>query len=153
MREQMISNYRLITAAEGYIIGFVLGTHVYFILLDEINDNWIKLGRQSKSHGGRPQLKLYVDAKSKRAMVANHKAIYIGEAEELQHERWNRGDMFEKMIVERIAGKAWVKINAAFWEEGDTKINNREIQIKLDSAEITNEKTLARGMRTKGLAA
>ena len=78
---------------------------------------------------------------------------YIGEAEELKHERWNRGDMFEKMIVERIAGKAWIKSRAAFWEEGDTKINNREIQIKLDSAEITNEKTLARGMRIKGMAA
>ena len=56
----------------------------------------------------------------------------------------NRGDGFEKVIVERYTAEKWARNSVPFFKAGDATINGEEVQIKLNGAELTNEKILKR---------
>jgi hypothetical protein len=52
--------------------------------------------------------------------------------------------MFEKVITETFTNEKWVKDSVPFFVAGDATINGEQVQIKLNGAELTNEKILAR---------
>ena len=52
--------------------------------------------------------------------------------------------MFEKIITEQFAGEKWAKDSVPFFVDGDATINGVKVQIKLNGAELTNEKILKR---------
>ena len=55
----------------------------------------------------------------------------------------NKGENFERELTERWTAERWVKDSVPFTVAGDIRIDGVEIQIKLDGAELTNEKSLA----------
>ena len=52
--------------------------------------------------------------------------------------------MFEKIITETYTAEKWAKDSVPFFKAGDATINGEEVQIKLNGAELTNEKILHR---------
>lgn len=141
-REEMLQKYEAKTAAKAYIVGFTYNGKLCVVYLDNLDAiaESIKLDRAAKSHGGMVKLRLRLDkwAKAKlarKAMVYNLDAMSYTDMK-------NRGNMFERFIHE-LNGKIWVKNSTPFWMAGDIELNGKQVQIKFDSAEITNEKTLA----------
>ena len=142
---EMATTYHAHAQADSYRIGFIRNEHVYFVDMDfaELVEN-LRHSYTSNKRGACSQLRVYVKSSHKKAYVESGRAQYLCEASELQSASYNRGDSFEKVIVERFTAQTWSKNSTPFWEGPDAVIDGVRVQIKLDSAELTNEGTLER---------
>ena len=132
--------------ADAYILGFEHAGKIYMKLMRELRDDVLKLDRASSKKGGMAKVRVRVSAKVKAILIAQGAQV-IGEAYELTlDKKHNRGENFERIITEKLTGRKWEKDNVAWNVQGDIEWNGMQIQIKFDSAELTNEKTLARAM-------
>ena len=143
-REEMLTKYETLTAADAYIIGFQMNGCLYTLYTETLASiaDCIKYDRAAQSHGGMGKIRLRMTQldKVKLARVAiNRGPINVME----YAEKYNNGEKFERYITE-LNGQKWIKDNVPFWQSGDIEINGKQVQIKFDGAEITNEKTLAR---------
>ena len=143
-KTEMMTNYRAKSAAHVYALGFLYEHRLYAAKLsfDELS-KFFKLDRASKSHGGMLKIRIRMTAKDRAELSAT--AELIG-AEDLltKDTAHNKGENFERELTERWTSETWVKDSVPFWVAGDIRVDGVEIQIKLDGAELTNEKILSR---------
>ena len=145
-REDMIREYANRSAAHKYIVGFECRGNLYYtVYAGMIADELLKLDRASSKKGGMLKVRIRFSSKLKAAIVNAGKAINLGKASLLDTaDKYNKGERFERLITETLTDEVWVKDQIPFWVAGDIRINGEEIQIKMDGAELTNEKALAR---------
>lgn len=143
-REQMINLYATMAAAHKYLVGYVLGGYLYYVMFDGmIPDELLKLDRASSKRGGYAKIRVRLDTKAK--LMLKNRAICLGKAEIMDYDdNYNKGEHFERLIAERLTGNAWNKDSRPFWEDGDIELNGEQVQVKLDNAELTNERTLTK---------
>jgi hypothetical protein len=139
----LITLYATLTAAHAYILGFVFDGNIYYInaTFAELV-TYIRQSRTSSKKGGVLQARIRVNEKQAAALVASGKAIFLGGAELLEDGKHNKGENFERIITERLTGKAWKKDSTKFWIAGDIEVEGKQIQIKFTEAELTNEKAI-----------
>jgi hypothetical protein len=143
---EMIALYNTLTAADGYIVGFILNHMLYYVAFDgHLPTEILKFDRASSKRGGMAKVRVRLGSDFRKAMVANGKAILIG-AEDLllTADKYNKGERFERIITETLTTETWVKDSVPFNVAGDIELNGKQIQVKFDDAELTNEKTLKR---------
>ena len=142
-REEMLTKYEALTAADAYIIGFEFNGSLYTYYtntLDAIADR-IVLDHASSKRGGTAKIRIRLDKWAKIRLA--QKATNCGKISVMEYAgKYNVGEKFERYVTE-LNGKVWTKDNVPFWQAGDIEINGKQVQIKFDGAEITNEKTLA----------
>lgn len=141
---EMMNAYNARSASHAYALGFVQGGNLYVAKLSFIQlSRYFKLDRASKSHGG--MLKIRIRMSSADRQELSRTAEYLG-AEDLlvADPKHNKGENFERELTERWTSKTWVKDSVPFWVAGDIRVDGIEIQVKLDGAELTNEKLLAK---------
>lgn len=143
---EMINLYNALTAADGYIVGFVLNHLLYYIKFDgHLPTEILKFDRASSKRGGMAKVRVRLGVDFRKAMVANGQAVLMGsETLLMTADRWNKGERFERIITETLTAETWVKDSVPFNVAGDIELNGQQIQIKFDDAELTNEKTLMR---------
>jgi hypothetical protein len=139
-----IKTYRNYSAADGYILGFVYDKNLYMIRVDEIMPRFLTVEEASRNQGENLRLRL---RKKYREQLLRKGAICLGSADCLTADKYNKGEIFEKVVTEYY-GQTWVKDNIPFWIQGDICVNGVELQIKLDSATLMNTKQIT---RLKGL--
>ena len=140
----MLTAYNKNSAAHLYYFGFIVAGLLYAVCgmtFDEITA-YCKMDRASSAKGGFRKIRIRATAAQCSALIP--KALLIGSAELLSDPKWNKGEMFEKIITERFTTDEWVKDSVPFFAAGDATINGEPVQIKLNQAELTNEKILAR---------
>lgn len=143
---EMITLYNALSAADGYIVGFILNHLLYYVRFDgHLPAEILKFDRASSKRGGMAKVRVRLGADFRKAMVANGMAVLMG-AEDLllTADKWNKGERFERIITETLTTEKWVKDSVPFNVAGDIELNGKQIQIKFDDAELTNEKTLKR---------
>lgn len=144
-RNEMINRYNALSAAAAYIVGFILNGMLYYTLSEHIADEFLKLDRMSSKRGGWAKIRVRLSATDRKTLVECGKAVLIGAATLLDTEdKYNKGERFERIITETLTGEAWVKDSVPFNVAGDITLNGKQVQIKFDGAELTNEKILAR---------
>ncbi len=146
--EEMRFFYNKFAGAHKYIVGFIRKGIVYYVILNfaELAE-LTKLDRASSKRGGFAKVRVYVSAEKAKEYIANGRAIELCTVEELLKDTdHNKGENFERIITETLTSEVWVKDSVPFWEKGDINVNGEEIQIKLDGAELTNEKALKNHM-------
>lgn len=143
-KETMLRNYRKISGADSYIVGFADKGAVYMVELKSIPPRYISYEAASRGQGHGLRLRLKKDWKAQLLK----KAEKIGCVEDLVDETYNKGECFERLISNHY-GIEWVKDHVPFTEGGDIKVSGKEIQIKFDGATFTTEKTLKRQMKIK----
>ena len=121
------------------------GVEYHFVnneVFEELS-RYFKLDRASKSHGGMLKIRIRMTAKDRAELSAT--AELIG-AEDLltKDTAHNKGENFERELTERWTAETWVKDSVPFNVAGDIVVNGENVQVKLDGAELTNEKILAR---------
>ena len=144
---KMISvRYNRIAGAHKYIVGFIRHGVVYYVQLDFAElCQLLKDDRASSKRGGTFKLRVRVTAEQAIHFIYSGRAVELCKEEELKADpHHNGGENFERIVTELLTGEVWVKDSVPFWVKGDINVNGEEIQIKLDGAELTNEKTLAR---------
>ena len=144
MTNELTTAYNKNSAAHSYWFGFILAGLLYVVAgmnFDELSA-YFKNDRASSAKGGFRKVRIRATAPELKALLP--KALLIGSADLLLDDHWNKGEMFEKIITERFAGEKWVKDSVPFFVDGDATIDGVKVQIKLNGAELTNEKILAR---------
>ena len=144
MMNWMIKTYRENAAAHIYYFGFVLAGLLYVVTDMEFDAlaAYFKADRASTAKGGFAKIRIRANTADLKALLPI--ATLIGSADLLNDSHWNKGEMFEKIITERYTATEWVKDSVPFFKAGDANINGEEVQIKLNGAELTNEKILHR---------
>ena len=106
----------------------------------EIMPRFLSVEEASRNQGENLRLRL---RKKYKEQLLRKGALCIGSADDLTAEKYNKGEIFEKLVTEYF-GQAWEKDNIPFWVQGDINVDGKEIQIKLDSATLMNTKQIAK---------
>ena len=141
---EMTITYARKTAAHKYALGFVYEGRLYVVVLNFAElSRFFKLDRASSKRGGFAKIRIKLTAKDRAELSAT--AELLGAEDLLSKDaKHNKGENFERELTERWTTEEWVKDSIPFWMKGDITVNGEEIQVKLDGAELTNEKILAR---------
>ena len=141
---EMMTDYQAKSAAHVYALGFLYEHRLYAVKLTfEELSAFFKLDRASSKRGGFAKIRIKLSSKARAELTAT--AELIGSEDLLTADpAHNKGENFERELTERWTSETWVKDSVPFWVAGDIRVNGVEIQVKLDGAELTNEKTLAR---------
>ena len=141
---EMLTRYNARSAAHVYALGFVHGGNLYVCKLSfEQLSRYFKLDRASSKRGGFAKIRIKLTAKDRAELSAT--AELIGAEDLLTADKaHNKGENFERELTERWTSETWVKDSIPFWVAGDIRVDGIEIQVKLDGAELTNERTLGR---------
>lgn len=138
----MIKNYRKFSAANAYILGFEYKHQIYYIMVDEIPPRYMQVEHESSKKGGAAKLQLRLHKAHKEELLRKG-ATLIGN-EDILIGKYNKGVEFERIISEMNGQEFRGKENVGFWVEGDLEIDGRQVQIKLNGAQIVVETTLKR---------
>ena len=141
---EMMNAYNARSASHTYALGFVCGGKLYAQKLSFAElTAFAKLDRASSKRGGFAKIRIKLTAKDRAELSAT--AELIG-AEDLltKDSAHNKGENFERELTERWTAEEWVKDSIPFWMAGDITVNGEQVQVKLDGAELTNEKILSR---------
>ena len=141
---EMMTAYNARSASHTYALGFVCGGNLYAKKLSFAElSQYFKLDRASSKRGGFAKIRIKLTAKDRAELSAT--AELMGAEDLLTADpAHNKGENFERELTERWTSETWVKDSVPFWVAGDIRVDGVEIQVKLDGAELTNEKTLAR---------
>ena len=142
--QEMMERYNERAGAHTYALGFVHAGKLYAEKLSFAElSRFFKLDRASSKRGGFAKIRIKLTAKDRAELSAT--AELIG-AEDLltKDSAHNKGENFERELTERWTSETWVKDSVPFWVAGDIRVNGVEIQVKLDGAELTNERILSR---------
>ena len=132
------------SAAHKYALGFVFGGCLYVITLSFAElSRYFKLDRASSKRGGFAKIRIKLTSKD-RAELSQTAELIGAESLLTADPAHNKGENFERELTERWTSETWVKDSVPFWMAGDIRVDGVEIQIKLDGAELTNEKLLSR---------
>ena len=138
----MINTYEKFSAAESYWFGFTVDGFLYVISLTFAElVKMCKLDVASQSRGGHKKIRSRAKVEELKELAKTAKKL--GGAEMIKDGE-NRGDQFERIIIETYTGKKWHKDSTPFNVAGDMELNGQQIQIKFNGAELTNEKILKR---------
>ena len=141
---EMMNRYEALSASHTYALGFAHTGNLYAVKLSFAElSAFFKLDRASSKRGGFAKIRIKLTAKDRAELSA--KAELIG-AEDLltKDAKHNKGENFERELTERWTAETWVKDSVPFYVAGDIRVDGVEIQVKLDGAELTNEKILSR---------
>lgn len=144
MTNELTTAYNKNSASHIYYFGFVLAGLLYLVTgmtFDELSA-YFKNDRASTAKGGFRKVRIKATTAELKALLP--KAMMMGSAELLNDPHWNKGEMFEKVVTERFTAEEWVKDSVPFFLAGDVVIGGQNVQIKLNGAELTNEKILTR---------
>lgn len=136
----MIRNYRKFSASDCYALGFVYKHELFVAMVDEIAPRFMKVERESSKKGGRQKLQLRLNNKNKEYLIRNG-AECLG-SETLLIGEYNKGVEFERLIYTVNGQEYRGKDNVGFWVAGDIEINGKQVQVKLEGAQIVVESTL-----------
>lgn len=151
--QEMIRVYHMHSASHKYIVGFIRDGKVYYVTITfDALSTMLKACKASSKRGGFNKVRVYVSANQQKAMISNGQAVEICSMEDLVAEKYNKGELFEKAITEKLTGEKWEKDSLPFYEGGDIVLNGENVQIKLNGAELTNEKCLENMLRKMGKA-
>ena len=141
---EMMTAYNARSAAHAYALGFVEGHNLYAVRLTFAElSKFFKLDRASSKRGGFAKIRIKLTAKDRAELSAT--AELIGAEDLLSKDTaHNKGENFERELTERWTSETWVKDSVPFWVAGDIRVDGVEVQVKLDGAELTNERTLGR---------
>ena len=137
VKRTMMKWYEKFSAADGYIVGFVMDKMLYMVEMERIAPRFLNVEEASRNQGENLRLRL---KKAQKQSLAK-KAICLGSADVLTADKYNKGELFEKVVTEYY-GQEWEKDTIPFYMQGDINVDGRELQIKLDSATLANSKML-----------
>jgi len=135
-----IKKYRKYSAADAYILGFIYKNNLYAIMVDEIAPRFMRVERESSKKGGKEKLQLRLRNKDMEYLIRKG-AECFGDNSALDGE-YNKGVEFERLVYNRNGQEYRGKDSVGFWVAGDIEIDGKQVQVKLNGAQIVVYSTL-----------
>jgi len=156
---ELIKAYEFLSADVKYIMSFAYNKPpmtIYKVTLDRSNvTKFMKLSAVSSKRGGGYSLRFNPLTEEKQKLIDDFGAQpFIKDGIELTKSKFeqmvkdnkvnkfNRGDIMEKLIWESVKTEPWVKDASPFYEKGDINIDGIEHQIKYQRATFVSSKTI-----------
>ena len=146
-KQTMIRNYRKFSAAEAYALGFVYKHNLYIAMVDEIAPRFMNVERESSKKGGKQKLQLRLRKRHMEYLIKKG-AECVG-SEDMLIGEYNKGVEFERLVYTLNGQEYRGKDSVGFWVSGDIEINGKQVQVKLNGAQIVVENTLE-NLKKKG---
>ena len=141
---EMMNAYNARSASHVYALGFIRGGNLYAVKLSFAElSRFFKLDRASSKRGGFAKIRIKLSS-ADRAELSETAELLGAESLLTADPAHNKGENFERELTERWTAETWVKDSVPFYVAGDIRVDGVEVQVKLDGAELTNEKLLAR---------
>lgn len=147
----LISFYTKHAYTDNYIFGFTMAGMVYAVTVlgaDSLLPYVMKLDKASRGQGY--ALRFNPDKTQKALLMEQGDVTPICSVEFFEdymaQTKYNRGEIFEKLVTEQMFGQVWEKDNIPYTDAGDVEDAGIAYQIKYEKATFTNEKT-ANNMR------
>ena len=141
--EALVTTYRARAYAHRYIFGYAYKGTIYASYTDASALAYVtKLDRASRGAGY--ALRFKPDTMQKLYLLAGKTEVICSTEkfdEIVKSSKYNRGEVFEKIITERF-GQKWAKDHIPFDKGADLTVNGVDYQIKFEKATFTNEKIL-----------
>lgn len=145
-KTEMMTAYESLSASHVYALGFVHSARLYAVKLSFAElSRFFKLDRASSKRGGFAKIRIKLTS-ADRAELSETAELIGAESLLTADTAHNKGENFERELTERWTAEKWVKDSVPFNVAGDIVLNGENVQIKLDGAELTNEKILSRLM-------
>ena len=153
IKKMLQDGYNKVAFTDKYIMGWTLRHMVYFTICDRELVDWVTCVDKA-SRGAGYALRFKPTTDQKYMLMANGAEVLCSERffEDMLKEtyvnqkgkevNYNRGEIFEKLITEKVAGQTWEKDTIPFTMAGDIEWNGIAYQIKFEKATFTNEKAL-----------
>lgn len=132
--------------AHNYVLGYTINGNVYACFCDErILPYVMSLSKASRGAGYALRFRPTRAQKEIFRTENNELICSVDEFNSLVAEsRYNKGEIFEKLIVEKFADcPIWTKDSVPFTRGGDMDMNGVSYQIKFEGATFASERTLA----------
>ena len=148
IRQMLINGYEEIAYTNNYIYGFIYKGVVYATFANTV---YAKLDKASRGAGYSIRFRPTNDEKV--AMLINATPVCSKEffLDEVENTPYNKGEIFEKMVTEKMFHQVWKKDTVPFTDGGDIEADGIAYQVKFQNATFTNEKFLARHTAQQGL--
>ena len=142
--QEMMNEYNKRAGAHTYALGFTHNGNLYAEKLSFAElSRFFKLDRASSKRGGFAKIRIKLTSKD-RAELSQTAELMGAESLLTADPAHTKGENYERVLTERWTSETWVKDSVPFWVAGDIRVDGVEIQVKLDGAELTNEKLLSR---------
>lgn len=134
----MVIAYELVSAAEEYWFGFILNHNLYVVenIPFKTLAAFFKKDVASSKKGGFHKVRIKANVDQLAALLPVAKLL--GPETLLQMK--NKGEALEAILKRQYLNEEWVKDDTPFWVAGDMVINGKQVQVKFNGAELTNEK-------------
>lgn len=144
--KNLIDFYTETAFTDNYIFGFVSADMVYAVSVknaDSVLPYVMKLDKASRGQGYALRFK---PDKAQKALLLSYGATAICSADMFEDmvadSKYNRGEIFEKLVTEQMFGQVWEKDNVPYTDGGDVSSRGVAWQVKFEKATFTNEKTM-----------
>jgi len=142
----LIARYNSKAYTHNYIYGFTYKNFIYYVEFVGLTFG-IKLDKASSKCGGGYTIRFNPTTKEKEEIVLSGLAKVLCSKEyfitEKENSKYNKGEIFEKMITEKFNQK-WEKDNIPFFSGADLVTKEKAYSIKFEKATICTETTLNR---------
>ena len=141
----MIDRYNELSFTHNYIYGFTYKKMVYMVHADNSVMPFV-LTLDEGSRGAGFSLRFKPNNSQKLLLISKGAQILCSQTafeNVVKDSKYNRGEIFEKMITERY-GQKWEKDTVPFTDDGDLTVDGIAYQIKFEKATFTSERQLAR---------
>ena len=141
----LITSYNDLAYTHNYIFGFeYCGTVYASFQKSDILPYVCTLDKASRGAGY--SLRFKPSKNQKVALLTESTVVCSKEFFDhmVSESKYNKGEIFEKLVTEILFGQEWKKDNVPFTKGGDIETDNMAYQVKYSGATFTNEKTLAR---------
>lgn len=141
----MMTAYHNMSAAHRYILGYEQDGMIYVIVgSPELVDGCVILDKASRGQGYAIRFK---PNRAIKRMLTHSGAQVLCSADYFNglvaDSKYNKGEIFEKLVTELMFGQVWEKDNVPFYLDGDvTDAYGVKYQVKFEKATFTNEKAL-----------
>ena len=96
-KQTMINTYRKYSVADSYILGFIYNKMLYMVEVAEIMPRFLNVEEASRNQGENLRLRI---KKAHKANLMKKAPICLGSADCLVADKYNKGEIFEKMVTE-----------------------------------------------------
>lgn len=141
MKQQHVKNwyiaqYRKLSAADYYIIGFTFGTNVFITTLEKLPPRFIKL------YGDHLRIKKF--SYKDKGYLMQHGGTYLCDIVDLEAINHNKGIALEKYIKGLYGIDNAKHDTTPFFIKGDICIDGKQVQIKFDHGHMVKHNTLVK---------
>lgn len=143
--EALINHYNNTSFTHNYIFGFTFKGNVYAV--ETTSEMLPYITMVDKASRGAGLALRFKPNTSIKLMLINKGAKVICSVEYFNEvvasDKYNRGEVFEKMITES-KGQEWTKDNVPYTVDGDITVDGVAYQIKFEKATFINEAQMMR---------